>query len=104
MAIITSDNLKPATITNRCLKMLSEAVKYLKDNFAETQAEIMNEHFFDTVRVLERMPGIGTKYKNGMRKMSLGKFRRYNIYYRIKESEIEIVGIWHTSRGTEFED
>jgi plasmid stabilization system protein ParE len=31
----------------------------------------------------------------------LGKFR-YNIFYIVKESEIEIVGIWHTSRGMDF--
>jgi plasmid stabilization system protein ParE len=50
------------------------------------------------------MPGIGTKHKKGTKKIQLGKFRRYNIYYREKENEIEILGIWHTSRGTEFED
>jgi len=38
---------------------------------------------------------------NGLRKFKLGKFR-YNIYYRIKKTKIEIVGIWHTSRGMEF--
>jgi len=53
--------------------------------------------------VLEAMPGIGTKYKNGMRKIRLGKFR-YNIYYRENENNIDILGIWHTSRGTEFEE
>jgi len=50
------------------------------------------------------MPGIGTRYKNGMRKANLGKFRRYNIYYKESETNIEVVGIWHTSSGTEFEE
>jgi len=49
------------------------------------------------------MPEIGTICQNGMRRFKLGKFR-YNIYYRVKEMEIEILGIWHTSRGTEFEE
>jgi len=53
--------------------------------------------------LLEKAPWIGTKHKNGMRQIKLGKFS-YNIYYREKETEIEILGIWHTRRGTEFED
>jgi len=40
-------------------------------------------------------------YKEGIRNIKLGKFR-YNIYYRENESNIDILGIWHTSRGTEF--
>jgi plasmid stabilization system protein ParE len=56
------------------------------------------------LKILEAMPEIGTKCKNGMRKCGLGKFRRYNIYYRETETNIDILGIWHTSRGTEFED
>jgi len=49
------------------------------------------------------MPELGTIYKNGMRKFKLGKFR-YNIYYRENKTTIDILGIWHTSRGTEFEE
>ncbi|MDR2731914.1 MAG: type II toxin-antitoxin system RelE/ParE family toxin, partial [Fibromonadaceae bacterium] len=67
----------------------------------EKQAAIMRLQFFSITKLLERMPGIGMKYKNGMRKIQLGKFR-YFIYYRVKEKEIEVVGIWHTSRGSEF--
>jgi plasmid stabilization system protein ParE len=63
----------------------------------------MLSQFEEILDILKRMPGIGTKYENGMRKIRLGKFR-YNIYYRELENEIEIVGIWHTSRGTDFED
>jgi hypothetical protein len=52
---------------------------------------------------LETTPWIGTKYKNGMRKIKLGKFS-YNIFYRELNSFTSIRGIWHTSRGTEFEE
>jgi hypothetical protein len=47
------------------------------------------------------LPGIGTIYVNGLRKIKLDKFR-YNIYYREEANYIKLVGIWHTSRGTEF--
>jgi plasmid stabilization system protein ParE len=100
-----SDDLerKPVVITDRCFEMLDKAVEYLKDNYAETQAEIMNDQFFKATELLEIMPGIGTKYKNGMRKIKLGKFPYYIYYIEYKEYT-SIRGIWHTSRGTEFED
>jgi plasmid stabilization system protein ParE len=105
MATMTKDDFerKPTTITARCFEKLDKATKYLRDNYAESQAEIMNAQFFKTVKSIGRMPGIEKKKKKGMRRIMLGKFR-YFIYYREKEDEIEIVGIWHTSRGTEFSE
>jgi plasmid stabilization system protein ParE len=94
---------KPARPTLRCEEMLNEIVTYIAAD-SPRQAEIMYETFYETLKILETMPGIGTKYKDGMRKCGLGKFRRYNIYYREQESIIEILGIWHTSLGTEFEE
>ena len=95
---------KPAIIALICKEQVDKAVKYLEDNYAPTQAELLRSQFLKIVRLLEIMPGLGTPYKNGMRKMGLGKFRRYNIYYRELETEIEILGILHTSRGVEFTD
>ena len=105
MVTMTENDLerKPTTITDRCFEKLDKAVRYLRDNYAESQAEIMNAQFFKIVASIGRMPGIGTRYKNGMRRIMLGKFR-YFIYYREKEDEIEIVGIHHTSRGTDFSE
>jgi len=94
---------KPVVITERCFEMLDEAANYLKDCYAPHQAEIMKNQFFAAIKLLEITPWIGTKYKNGMRKIKLGKFR-YNIYYKIKDEYISIRGIWHTSRGTDFEE
>jgi hypothetical protein len=38
-----------------------------------------------------------------MRAIKLGKFS-YNIFYRENDTDVDILGIWHTSRGTEFEE
>jgi len=103
---MTGDNLerKPVVITERCFEMLDEAVIYLKEiALVPKQAEIMKNQFFKAVKQLEATPWIGTKYKNRMRKIKLGKFR-YNIYYIELAEFISIRGIWHTRRGTEFED
>jgi len=91
---------KPARMTNECFKMLDEAIAYIANN-SERQAEIMNEKFRKIAKILEVLPGIGTMCGDGLRKMKLDKFR-YNIYYREQTDCIKLVGIWHTSRGTEF--
>ena len=93
---------KPAVATEYCEGQLDEAIKYIEEN-SPKQAEIMRSQFFKTLRQLEKTPWIGRPYKNGMRMIKLGKFR-YNIYYRENEDNIDILGIWHTSRGTEFEE
>jgi plasmid stabilization system protein ParE len=96
------DEFKPAKYTLDCAQMLDEALQYLRDR-SPKQAEIMGNKFFKIVGMLERMPELGTICQDGMRKFKLGKFR-YNIFYRVKEKEIEIIGIWHTSRGTDFSE
>jgi len=93
---------KPAKYTLDCADMLYEAVKYHSTN-SPKKAERMGKKFFEIIRVLELMPEIGTKCHDGMRKILLGKFPYY-IYYRIKADYISVVGIWHTSRGTEFKE
>jgi plasmid stabilization system protein ParE len=93
---------KPAYTTAECDIMLKEAVAFIKEN-SPRQAEIMVEKFRQIKNLLETFPEIGTLYKNGLRKFKLGKFR-YNIYYKVKADYISIVGIWHTSRGTEFDE
>jgi len=93
---------KPTRITDECDAMLREATAYIAENSLQ-QAEILNTQFFRILKILEIFPEIGTIYKKGMRRIKLGKFR-YNIYYRIQTDCVKIVGIWHTSRGTEFKE
>jgi plasmid stabilization system protein ParE len=95
-------NIKPARPTSRCMEMLDKAMKYYEE-VAPKQAEILQDKFFEILEKLETFSGMGSKYEKGMRKFLLGKFPYY-IYYKESESKIEILGIWHTSRGTNFED
>jgi len=93
---------KPINILPECEEMVKEALDYIAAD-SPKQAEIMRSQFFKTLRQLEKTPWIGRPYKNGMRMIKLGKFR-YNIYYQENENNIDILGIWHTSRGTAFKD
>ena len=104
MELTDNDEIKrkPAKITPRCAETLREAINYIAEN-SQKQAEILQQSFFKILDLLEIMPEIGTRYKNELRKIKLGKFR-YNIYYKVKDEYISIRGIWHTSRGTEFEE
>jgi len=92
--------VKPAKITTECVKMLKEAVAYIAKDSVK-QARIMNTRFRQIAKILEIFPGIGTLCPGGLRRIKLDKFR-YNIYYRELENIIVLVGIWHTSRGTDF--
>jgi len=105
VATITNNDLprKPSHTTKECDNMLREATAYIAEDSVE-QAEIMIKTFDKVAEMLETLPELGTKYKYGIRKIGLGKFRRYNVYYRETETEIEILGILHTSRGVEFAD
>jgi plasmid stabilization system protein ParE len=105
MAITLNDDeikIKPAIPSLKCEIMLNNALAYLAKQSLK-QARIMNNQFYEIIGILEKFPGIGTMCENGRRKIKLGKFR-YNIYYRENEDNIDILGIWHTSRGTEFEE
>ena len=91
---------KPSVLTEDCLIMLEEAVKYIKKT-APMQARIMKTQFYETRQIIERMPRIGVVYQKGIRKIKLGKFRYY-VYYKETKTVIEILGIWHTSKGSKF--
>ena len=91
---------KPAKVLLRCEKMLQREFLYISAN-SPKQAEILLEQFDETLKTIERMPTMGAIYKGKMRRMKLGKFRYY-VYYRETKTAIEILGIWHTSKGSSF--
>jgi plasmid stabilization system protein ParE len=91
---------KEAKISDLCREMVRAAAAYIAQNSIK-QAEIFFNEFENQIELIETMPGIGSKYENGMRRFLLGKFPYY-IYYKENEIDIDILGIWHTSRGTKF--
>jgi len=94
---------KNANVTPRCEKMLNDATNYYIKKDLPDQAIELATKFKHLVKIIEIMPGIGTPWKNGIRTVIIKKYK-YNIYYRENETTIDILGIWHTSRGAEFEE
>jgi plasmid stabilization system protein ParE len=90
-------------ITRQCRHLVKEAARYYITEGAPEQADILIDTFNEKAINVCKMPEIGRLYEDGMRKIKLGKFPYY-IYYKATKKEIVFLGIWHTSRGTEFEE
>ena len=56
----------------------------------------------DAVPLLAGQPGIGAAYEGartqGVRRLLVGRFR-YFIYYRATRDTLEVLAVWHVSRG-----
>ena len=52
--------------------------------------------------LLAQQPGIGLEYKGtrakGVRRLLVGRIR-YFIYYRVISGKVEVLAVWHVSRG-----
>ena len=52
--------------------------------------------------LLARQPGFGTAYEGartkGVRRLLIGRIR-YFIYYRVTPEALELLAVWHVSRG-----
>jgi plasmid stabilization system protein ParE len=57
--------------------------------------------FGETVALLAEQPGIGAKYEGarapGVRRLFLGRIR-YFIYYKVEDSTLHVLALWHASR------
>jgi plasmid stabilization system protein ParE len=56
----------------------------------------------ESLALLAEHPGIGAKYEgsrlHGTRRLLLGRIR-YFVYYRVEGETIEVLALWHASRG-----
>ncbi len=56
----------------------------------------------DALTLLSQQPGIGAGYQSarasGVRRLLVGRIR-YFIYYRVTEHSLDVLAVWHVSRG-----
>jgi plasmid stabilization system protein ParE len=56
----------------------------------------------DALALLARQPAIGTPYEGrrtqGVRRLLVGRIR-YFIYYRVTPETLDVLAVWHVSRG-----
>ena len=64
----------------------------------------LKEELSQAFALLGLQPNIGTPARNasteGVRRIHLARVHYY-LYYRVHEDEVQILALWHTSRGIE---
>jgi plasmid stabilization system protein ParE len=83
-----------------CRKMVKKAADYIAQNSVK-EANILIDTFNEIAAKICKNPEIGGPYKDGLRKIKLGKFQ-YNIFYEIMKNAIYFVVIWSMKRGKVF--
>lgn len=65
--------------------------------------EAFDEELAEAFSLLSAEPGIGAPALNvrarGVRRVHLARVHYY-LYYRARSSRVEVLALWHTSRGT----
>jgi plasmid stabilization system protein ParE len=89
-------------ITFRAAVEIEKAHRWWLENRPLAPAALW-EDLEAALNVLVRQPEIGTRMLNarltGVRRLHLGRIR-YDIYYRVKGSELVVLSLWHSSRGS----
>lgn len=93
----------PVKVTRRASREIREVSKWWKAN-REKAPNAVKEELQRAFDLLARQPLIGSPALNerlpGVRRLHLSRIRYY-LYYRLRDDEtkIEILALWHTSRG-----
>jgi plasmid stabilization system protein ParE len=91
--------MKPCRVISECETKVMEAADYIKKDSPKEAVNFYNA-WEKSLGIIGFMPGLGTKHKNGVRKILLGKFRYY-IYYKEYPDRVDIITIRHTSMKPE---
>ena len=65
--------------------------------------EALDEELAEAFSLLSAEPGIGAPALNvraeGVRRVHLARVH-YHLYFRVRGGQVEVLALWHTSRGT----
>lgn len=89
-------------ITKRAQGQIDRAALWWDEN-RPLAPEAFDEELSKAVSLVGLQPGIGAPVVNaraeGVRRLHLARIR-YFLYYRVRNDQVEVLTIWHTSRGT----
>lgn len=91
-------------VTRRGAREIKKAAEWWEANRPAAPGAL-REEIERVFRLVALQPGIGARATNtklvGVRRVHLGRVR-YHLYYRVRSDPavIEILALWHTSRGT----
>ena len=90
-------------LTKRAQAQIDRAAHWWDDN-RPLAPEAFDEELAEAFSLLAVEPGIGVPVGNtrapGVRRLHLARIH-YFLYYRVRGEEVQVLRIWHTSRGTD---
>ena len=90
-------------VTKRAQAQIDRAALWWDDN-RPLAPEAFDEDLSEAFSLLSVEPGIGVPVTNartpGVRRLHLARIH-YFLYYRVHGEEVQVLRMWHTSRGSE---
>jgi plasmid stabilization system protein ParE len=88
-------------IARRAAAQIEKADAWWLDN-RPAAPEAFREDLKAAFALLALQPGVGSKVSSarldGVRRLHLGRIRYY-LFYRVKDQQLVVLSVWHTSRG-----
>ncbi len=89
-------------VTKRAQAHIDRAAQWWDEN-RPLAPETFDEELAEAFSLLRAEPGIGAPALNigarGVKRVHLARVHYY-LYYRVRGSRVEVLALWHTSRGT----
>jgi plasmid stabilization system protein ParE len=85
----------------RAARQVAEARDWWRAN-RDKAPDAFDDDFSELVTTLEQVPlavGAPVAQRRGVRRAVLRRVR-YNVYFRVEETTVLILAVWHASRGT----
>jgi plasmid stabilization system protein ParE len=90
-------------VTKRAHAQIERAALWWDEN-RPLAPQAFDEELSKAFSLLGLQPGIGAPVRNArardVRRLHLARIHYY-LYYRVRDGEVEVLAIWHTSRGRE---
>jgi plasmid stabilization system protein ParE len=90
-------------VTKRAQAQIDRAATWWDDN-RSLVPEAFDEDLAEAFSLLSSQPGIGVPVTNartpGVKRLHLARIH-YFLYYRVGGEEVQVLRVWHTSRGTD---
>ena len=88
-------------VSSRAAMQVHDAAEWWSENRPAAPGAVERD-IGDALALLARHPGIGVACEgtrvNGVRRLLVGRIR-YFIYYRATADTLEVLAVWHVSRG-----
>lgn len=88
-------------VSARAAKHIAAAAQWWAEHRLAAPGAIRSD-IAQSLALLAEQPGIGTEYRGtrlpGVRRLLVGRIR-YFIYYRITHDTVDVLAVWHVSRG-----